>query len=544
MKPISEIAARLEIPSEYVHAYGPYFAKVRLESMERPAVAPPRGKLILVTAVTPTTHGEGKTVTTIGLAQALDRIGKSVVATLRQPSLGPVFGMKGGATGGGLSQVVPADKINFHFTGDFHAVAAAQNTLAALIESHLYQGNELGLDPHTIDWPRAIDVNDRSLRDVVTGLGGRLNGAPRQTGFVITAASEMMAILGLSESLPDLRRRIGDIVIGSVRGGGGAVVRVKDLKVTGALLALLADALHPNLAQTTEGTPAFVHTGPFANIAHGTASVASLRMALGLADYVVNETGFAADLGAEKFFDVVMPATGIRPAVAVMVASVRAVAAQGGESSVVTQASLERGVVNLERHVENTRNFGVPVVVAVNRFPSDDPALLDWLQRHCENRLGVSCALSDVYMRGGEGGRDLAEKVAAATLPGGDARPLYAAELPLADKIRTVATRIYRAGSVAFETAAASKLEKLQKGGFGHLPVCMAKTQYSFSDNAKLIGAPSGFTLTINDVALRAGAGFVTALSGSISLMPGLGKDPVALLLDVNAEGRITGLSA
>ena len=544
MKPISEVAARLAIPNESLHSYGPYFAKVRLESMEQ---RPPRGKLILVTAVTPTTHGEGKTVTTIGLAQALDRLGKSVVATLRQPSLGPVFGMKGGATGGGLSQVVPHDRINFHFTGDFHAVAAAQNTLAALIESHLYQGNALGLDPHTIDWPRAMDVNDRSLRDVVTGLGGRLNGAPRQTGFVITAASEMMAILGLSESLIDLRRRLGDIVIGSARGGGGgggAVVRVKDLKVTGALLALLADALHPNLAQTTEGTPAFVHTGPFANIAHGTASVASLRMALSLADFVVNETGFAADLGAEKFFDIVMPATGIRPAVAVMVASVRAVAAQSGESDVVTQAALERGVVNLERHVENTRNFGVPVVVAVNRFPSDDPALLAWLQRHCENRLGVSCAMSDVYLRGGEGGSDLAEKVVAATMPGGDARSLYAAELPLADKIRTVASRIYRAGSVAFEPAAAAKLDKLQKGGFGHLPVCMAKTQYSFSDNAKLTGAPSGFTLTVNDVALRAGAGFVTAVSGTISLMPGLGKDPAALLLDVDAEGRITGLSA
>ena len=541
MQPIAAIAARLDIPPQFLHAYGPHFAKVRLELLDQ-LPAEPRGKLILVTAVTPTLYGEGKTVTTVGLTQALDRIGKRVVATLRQPSLGPVFGQKGGATGGGKSQVLPHDKINLHFTGDFHAVAAAQNTLAALIESHLYHGNELGLDPHSIDWPRAVDVNDRSLREIITGLGGRINGQPRQTGFVITAASEMMAILGLSQSLDDLRRRIGDIVLGTSK-TTGAYVRARDLKATGALMALLADALHPNLAQTTEGTPVFVHTGPFANIAHGTASAASLRLALRLADYVVNETGFAADLGAEKFFDLVMPATGFRPAVAVLVATVRAVAAQSGKPE-CNAATLAEGVANLDRHVENTRNFGVPVVVAVNRFPNDDPALLAWLQRHCEEKLGVACAHSDVYGGGGEGGRDLAEKVvAAAESTPGNPHSLYPPEMPLAEKIRTVATRIYRAGSVLFEPAAASRLRKIEEAGFGHLPVCMAKTQYSFSDNAKLPGAPSGFQLTISEVFLRGGAGFVTAVSGNIPLMPGLGKDPAAFHIDVNASGDVTGLA-
>ena len=540
MKPITEVASRLGIQADSLFCYGPHIAKVALRSADSPGGGSTKGKLVLVTGITPTKHGEGKTVTTIGLAQALERIGKRAIATLRQPSLGPVFGEKGGATGGGRSQVIPHDRINFHFTGDFHAVAAAQNTLAALIDSHLYHGNQLGLDPHSLDCPRAIDVNDRSLREVITSLGGRLNGSPRQGAFVITAASEMMAILGLAQSMDDLRRRIGAVVIGSAAGGG--LVRVDDLKVTGSLLALLAHALGPNLVQTTEGTPAFVHSGPFANIAHGTASVASLRLALGLADYVVNETGFAADLGAEKFFDLVMPATGIRPAVAVVVATVRAVAAQTGES-VVSQDTLVRGVANLDRHVENTRNFGVPVVVALNRFPSDDPAMLAWLQRHCESELGASCALSDVYGQGGDGGRELAEKVVAAAALPSDAQPLYAPELPLADKIRTVATRVYRAGTVAFTPAAERGLKKLQDSGFGQLPVCMAKTQYSFSDNPKLNGAPSGFVLTVTDVRLRAGAGFVTAVSGSIPLMPGLGKEPAAYKLDVDSDGKITGLA-
>ena len=538
MKPITEIAARLDIPADALYPYGPYIAKVRL-GLTAADAGRRQGKLVLVTGITPTKHGEGKTVTAIGLAQALDRLGHRAVATIRQPSLGPVFGEKGGATGGGRSQLVPHDRINFHFTGDFHAVSAAQNTLAALIESHIYHGHDPVLDPHSVDWPRAIDVNDRSLREVVTGLGGRLNGSPRQSGFVITAASEMMAILGLAESLPDLRRRIGAVVVGSTR--DGALVRVNDLKVTGAILALLAHALEPNLVQTTEGTPALVHSGPFANIAHGTASVASLRLALSLADYAVNETGFAADLGAEKFFDIVMPSTGLRPAVAVIVATLRAVAAQTGEAD-VSQSTLERGVANLTRHVENTRSFGVPVVVAVNRFPSDDPALLAWLQRYCET-LGAGCALSDVYGRGGEGGLELAEKVVAAAATPSDPQPLYAPELGLADKIRTVATRIYRAGSVAIEPTAARQLAKLEERGFGRLPVCMAKTQYSFSDNAKLLGAPSGFTLTVSEAQLRAGAGFVTAVSGSMSLMPGLGKNPAAYLLDVDEEARITGLS-
>jgi formate--tetrahydrofolate ligase len=522
MKPITEIAARLDIPADSLYPYGPHIAKVRLGL---PATR--QGKLILVTGITPTKSGEGKTVTAIGLAQALDRLGQRTIATIRQPSLGPVFGEKGGATGGGKAQLLPHDRINFHFTGDFHAVAAAQNTLAALIESHMYHGHEPVIEPHTVDWPRAVDVNDRALRGVISGLGGRLNGSPRETGFVITAASEMMAILGLAESRADLRRRIGNVIVGSTK--AGVPVRVEDLKVTGAILALLTYALDPNLVQTTEGTPALVHSGPFANIAHGTASVASLRLALGLADYVVNETGFAADLGAEKFFNIVMPATGLKPAAAVLVATVRAVAEQGRE--------------NLARHVENTRNFGVPVIVALNRFPTDPPGSLESLIQYCESELGALAAPSEVYGRGSEGGLELAEKVIAATAQPCDPQPLYPAGLPLAEKIQTVATRIYRAANVVYEPAAARELKKLQDAGHGHLPVCMAKTQYSFSDNPKLSGVPSGFTFTINDVHLRAGAEFVTAVSGSMSLMPGLGKRPAAYTLDVDEDGRITGLS-
>ena len=522
MKPVAAVAASLGIPDEFLHLYGPYMAKVRLEWLGQ--LGSRRGKLVLVTAVTPTLHGEGKTVTTIGLAQALERIGKRAVATLRQPSLGPVFGQKGGATGGGLSQVLPHDRINVHFTGDFHAVAAAQNTLAALIDSFEHHGL-LDIDPLTIDWPRAVDVNDRSLRSVITGLGGRANGSPRETGFVITAACEMMAILGLADSMADLRRRIGEIVIGTAR-GSGRMVRVSEIGVTGSILMLLSDALHPNLVQTTEGTPAFVHTGPFANIAHGTASVASLKMALGSAEYVVNETGFGADLGAEKFFDIVMPASGLRPDVAVVVASVRALAANGR--------------VNLARHVENLRLFGVPVVVAINRFPADTEAELDSLRGYCGDELGVACAVSDLYASGGNGGIALAEKVAAAE--GGQAVSLYESELGLADKIRTVARRIYRAGEVTIDSGPAAKLRKLQEAGYGHLPVCMAKTQYSLSDNPKLPGAPEGFEFTIHDAYLRGGAGFVTAVAGNMSLMPGLGKSPAALHLDVDAQGRAVGL--
>ncbi len=515
MKPITAVAQSLGIPAEFLHSYGPHMAKVQLGLLDQ--LPPRRGKLVLITGITPTLHGEGKTVTTIGLTQALAHIGKKAVATLRQPSLGPVFGQKGGATGGGLSQVLPHDRINVHFTGDFHAVAAAQNTLAALIDSFQHHGL-LNVDPFSIDWPRAVDVNDRSLRSVITGLGGRLNGRPRETGFVITAACEMMAILALAESLEDLRTRIGNIVIGSTR--------VSEMGITGSLVMLLADALHPNLVQTTDGTPAFVHAGPFANIAHGTASVASIRMALGLADFVVNETGFAADLGAEKFFDIVMPASGLRPDVAVMVATVRAVAANGLD--------------NLARHIENVRLFGVPVVVTINRFPTDTDAELELLRGYCTDTLGVACAVSDLYGKGGAGGVELAEKVAASS--GGSAVSLYPAEMELTEKIRTVATRIYRAGTVTIDSGAAKKLAKLQAAGFGHLPICMAKTQYSFSDNPKLGGAPEGFEFTVSDAYLRGGAGFVTAVAGSMSLMPGLGKTPAALHLDIDPDGRMIGL--
>ena len=535
MFPIVDVAARLGVPSQYLHTYGPYMAKVRLDLLAD--LPPQRGKLILGTAVSPTMHGEGKTVTTIGLAQALTAIGKHAVATVRQPSLGPVFGQKGGATGGGRSQVLPHDRINVHFTGDFHAVAAAQNTLAALLDASIYHGNPLDIDPQSIDWPRALDVNDRSLREVITGLGGRINGAPRVANFVITAASEMMAILGMASSVDDLRRRLGNIVVGATR--QGRFVRADELGITGSLLMLLADAIHPNLAQTTDGTPALVHSGPFANIAHGTASVVSLKMAMGLADYVVNETGFAADLGAEKFFDIVMPATGLRPSVAVIVASGRAVAAQSGSPD-VTVETLAAGIGNLARHVENTRSFGVPVVVAVNRFPKDDPAHLAWLVDYCRGTLNVPCAVSELYGQGGEGGRELAELVVAAE--GGDARPLYEPELAPAEKIRRVATKIYRAGEVTISPAATRKLRKMEADGFGHLPVCIAKTQYSFTDNPKRLGAPEGFEFTVNDAYLRAGAGFITAVSGSMSLMPGLGKTPAALHLDVAPDGSLVGL--
>jgi formate--tetrahydrofolate ligase len=540
MRSIQEIAERLEIPREYLLSYGEELAKVKLDFLGGTA----RGKMILVTAITPTQHGEGKTVTSIGLAQGLSRIGQRAVATLREPSLGPVFGLKGGATGGGASQVLPAERINLHCTGDFHAITSAHNLLAAAVDWHLQQGNELRLDINRLFWPRAMDMNDRALRHIVTGLGGSANGTPRETGFVITAASEMMAIVGLAGSREDLRHRLGEIVIGA--DVEGRLVRARQLGLTGALMVLLQDALLPNLAQTTEGTPVFVHTGPFANIAHGTSSVISQRMALQCADYVVNEAGFGADLGAEKYFHLVMPQSGIRPAAVVLVATVRALAAHGGEGGESGSAAVERGLPNLARHLDNLLRFGIPVVVAINRFPTDEADEVEVIRRYCAER-GLPVAECEAYLRGGEGAEALAERVVeAVTATGAPAEvppPLYTPDLPFAEKIQRVACQIYGADGVRIEAAAQRKLDRFAAQGYGHLPVCMAKTQSSFSDNPSLRGAPKGWTLTITDAHLSAGAGFVVAVAGSMMLMPGLPKVPQAAKLDLDEQGRIIGMN-
>lgn len=540
MQLIRTIADKLEIPESEMEYYGKYTAKLRLELMNGGA---PRGRLILVTAVTPTSHGEGKTVVSIGLTQGLQKLGKKAVVTLREPSLGPVFGLKGGATGGGLSQVIPSEMINLHFNGDFHAVSSAHNLLAAMIDAHLHHGNALRIDVDDIAWPRALDMNDRALRHVIVGLGGKVNGVPRETGFVITAASEVMAILALAQDRADLRKRLGEIVIGSNL--DGEPVRARDLKATGAMMVLLNEAIMPNLVQTTEGAPALVHAGPFANIAHGTSSVISQRMALRLADYVVNETGFAADLGAEKYFNLVMPASGLKPDLAVLIASARALCTQGSgdEKGPFDLASLRKGLCNLGRHIDNLRKFHVPVVVAINRFPGDARELEDAIAAYCLEK-GVESAPADVFVHGGEGAVELAEKALAAITEtnGSGPKPLYASELTLVTKIETVAREIYGAGGVYIETEARKKLARYEKAGFGRLPVCMAKTQSSFTDNPKVYGAPTGWTLTVSDAYLAAGAGFVVVIAGNMMRMPGLGKEPQAVRLDASDEGVISGL--
>ncbi|MGC8761109.1 MAG: formate--tetrahydrofolate ligase [Bryobacteraceae bacterium] len=535
---IRSVADKLGIPEDALEYYGKYTAKLRLELLDRPR----RGKLILVTAITPTSHGEGKTVISIGLTQALTRMGKLAAVTLREPSLGPVFGIKGGATGGGLSQVIPSEMINLHFNGDFHAVTSAHNLLAAMIDSHLHHGNALAIDVDEITWPRALDMNDRALRHVIVGLGGKANGVPRETGFVITAASEVMAILALARDREDLRARLGRIVIGlNLK---GEPVRTADLGATGAMMVLLNEAIMPNLVQTTEGAPALVHAGPFANIAHGTSSVISQRMALGLADYVVNETGFGADLGAEKYFNIVMPASGLRPDAAVLIASARALCAQGdgNEKGPFTVDSLRRGLANLARHLDNLQKFHVPVVIAINRFPDDTDDLLREIRLFASER-DVPAAIVDAYSRGGEGAIELAEAVLE-TLETKTAapEPLYKPEFSLRTKIETVAREIYGAASVYIESRAKKKLDRYMAAGFGNLPVCMAKTQSSFTDNPKIYGAPSGWTLTITDADLAAGAGFVVAIAGNMMRMPGLGREPQAVRMDVDAGGNIIGL--
>jgi formate--tetrahydrofolate ligase len=531
--PIQAIARKLQLPDTYFEPIGTTGAKVKLDLLADPAF-PRRGKLILVTATTPTTSGEGKTVTSIGLTQGLDRIGKKVTITSREPSLGPVFGVKGGAAGGGLSQIEPSQKINLHFHGDFHAITSAHNLLAALVDAHLFHGNDLNLDPDQITWPRAMDMNDRALRHIAVELGGKKDGANRHTGFVITAASEVMAIMALANSREDLRRRLNAIVIGVSR--QGQPVRASDLGAAGAMMSLLTEAILPNLVQTTEGTPAFVHAGPFGNIAHGTSSVISHDIALRLADYVVNEAGFAADLGAEKYFDIVMRSSGIAPSAAVLVTTVQSLRAQG-------EGNLEKGFPNLAKHIQNLRRFGVPIVAAINRFPNDTDADLQRIIDYC-TADGVISSMNEAFAKGGAGATDLAEKVVdtIAKNPNPPVQPIYGLEEPLEDKISKVAVGVYGANGVSLSDQARSKLKQFTDWGFGKLPVCIAKTQYSLSDNPKLMDAPTGWTLNITDASLSSGAGFVVVIAGNMMLMPGLPKVSRAASVDVNASGEIIGI--
>ena len=532
--PIRAIADKLHLTEDRYEPIGRYGAKVSLDLLTDPTL-PVRGRLILVTATTPTVSGEGKTVTSIGLTQGLAHIGKSVILTSREPSLGPVFGMKGGAAGGGRSQVEPAAKINLHFHGDFHAITSAHNLLAALIDAHLFHGNELGLDPEGITWPRAMDMNDRALRKILVSAGGKRDGANRHTGFVITAASEVMAIVALASSRDDLRQRLDRIVVGANR--SGQPVTARDLKATGGMMALLAEALEPNLVQTTDGTPAFVHAGPFGNIAHGTSSIVSQQIGLRLADYAVNEAGFAADLGAEKYFDIVMPASGIRPSVAVLVTTAQSLKNQGG-------GSLEAGLPNLARHVETLRNFHVPLVVAINHFPADTPEEHAQLKAWCVQQ-SLPHAITDAFTRGGEGAAELA-RVVVRTIeehPELTATPVYTANDAAEEKIRKVVRLVYGGRDVIFSEQATQKLERYRQWGFGTLPVCIAKTQYSLSDDPKLAGAPTGWDLHVSDIALSAGAGFLVVISGNMMLMPGLPKVSRAEQLDVDADGAVVGMS-
>jgi formate--tetrahydrofolate ligase len=533
--PIEAIVEKLNLPEKYVERLGRYGAKLTLDLLNDP-VFPSRGKLILVTATTPTVSGEGKTVTSIGLVQGLEKIGKKAIITSREPSLGPVFGMKGGAAGGGRSQVEPAEKINLHFHGDFHAITSAHNLLAALIDSHLFHGNDLDLDPHAITWPRALDMNDRALRHIVVSAGGKRDGANRHTGFLITAASEIMAIMTLAASREDLRLRLGRIVIGATR--SGKPVLAKDLNATGPMLALLSEAIQPNLVQTTEGTPALVHCGPFANIAHGTSSVLSQQMGLRLADYVVNETGFASDLGFEKYMDIVMPSSGIRPSAAVLVTTVQSVRNQGG-------GDLEAGFANLKKHIAIVRGFNLPAIVAINRFPNDTDEELQFLEKYCEAQ-GAAFALSEAFSKGGAGATTLAEKVVSVIIAANpDVAPTstYAPQGSPLEKITAVAQKVYGAAKVELTPQAEEKLARFTEWGYGELPVCIAKTQYSLTDDPKVMGAPTGWTLHITDVVLSAGAGFLVVISGSMMLMPGLPKVSRAMGIDVDAHGEITGMS-
>lgn len=542
MQPITEIAAAAGIAAELLEPYGRYKAKVSLSLLDR---AKKTGKLVLVTAITPTPAGEGKTTTTVGLADGLHRIGKSVAAALREPSLGPVFGIKGGAAGGGYAQVVPMEDINLHFTGDFHAIGAANNLLAAMLDNHIQQGNALGIDPRRITWKRCVDMNDRQLRFVIDGLGGKVNGTPREDGFDITVASEIMAVFCLATSIADLKARLARIVVGYTY--DDRPVTAGDLKAVGAMAALLKDALAPNLVQTLEGTPAFVHGGPFANIAHGCNSVLATRMAMATADYAVTEAGFGADLGAEKFLDIKCRAAGLTPDAVVLVATVRALKMHGGLAKTALAEenldALERGLPNLLRHLSNIKNvYGLPAVVAVNRFPTDTDREIDCIIEKCR-ALGVNVVLSTVWADGGRGGEALArEVVRLCEEEHGDFRYCYPDDLGIADKVRAVVEKVYGGREVQFLPAAEKQIARLTELGYGKLPVCIAKTQYSFSDDPTKLGAPEDFTVTVKQVKVSAGAGFVVVLTGDIMTMPGLPRVPAAEKIDVTDDGRIVGL--
>ena len=548
-EPIEKIAEKAGIDDKYLECYGKYKAKVDYNLLRNEQHEP--GKLILVTAINPTPAGEGKTTTTVGLADALSKRGKNVMVALREPSLGPVFGIKGGAAGGGYAQVVPMEDINLHFTGDFHAIGAANNLLAALLDAHIHNGNELGIDVRKITWKRVVDMNDRQLRFIVDGLGGKANGVPREDGFDITVASEVMAIFCLATSITDLKERLGRIVVGYTY--DDKPVTAHDLHAEGAMTALLKDALKPNLVQTLEGTPAFVHGGPFANIAHGCNSIMATRMAMALGDYAVTEAGFGADLGAEKFLDIKCRLAGLKPDAVVVVATVRALKNHGGVAKADLNEenleALEAGLPNLLQHVENiTKVYNLPCVVAINEFPTDTKAEVELVERKCKE-LGVNVALSQVWAKGGEGGLALADEVVRLCAEGDEQGRsaetfefAYGDDLSLAEKIEAIATRVYHADGVNFEPAAKKELAKLEDLGFGGMPVCMAKTQYSFSDDQTKLGAPRDFTITVRQVKVSAGAGFVVALTGSIMTMPGLGKSPAAFKIDVDENGTISGL--
>ena len=543
MKPITEIAKSAGIDEKYIEQYGKYKAKIDLSLLKESDR--PDGKLILVTAITPTPAGEGKTTTTIGLADGLRRIGKNVAVALREPSLGPVFGIKGGAAGGGYAQVVPMEDINLHFTGDFHAIGAANNLLAAMLDNHIHQGNALGIDPRKITWKRAVDMNDRQLRNIVDGLGGKINGVPREDGFDITVASEIMAVFCLASDIADLKQRLSKIIVGYTY--DDKPVTAGDLKAVGAMTALLKDALKPNLVQTLEGTPAFVHGGPFANIAHGCNSVIATKTAMKTADYAITEAGFGADLGAEKFLDIKCRMAGLVPSAVVIVATVRALKMHGGlaKTELATEdiGALERGIPNLLRHVSNIKNvYKLPCVVAVNRFPTDTQAEVDFIISKCRE-LGVNTVLSDVWAKGGEGGEELArEVVRLCDEEKGDFTYAYELDCSIEEKIESVVRKVYGGKGISLTPNAKKQVANLEKLGFGNCPVCIAKTQYSFSDDPTLLGAPEDFTVTVKNVKVSSGAGFIVVLTGDIMTMPGLPRVPAAEKIDVDDNGKISGL--
>lgn len=539
---IRKIAEKLEISEDELELYGKYKAKISLKAWER-VKDNPNGKLILVTAINPTPAGEGKTTTSVGLADAFHKQGKKVAVALREPSLGPCFGLKGGAAGGGLAQVVPMEDINLHFTGDFHAITTAHNLLAAVIDNHIQQGNALDIDVRRIVWKRVLDLNDRALRHVVIGLGGKAHGTPRETGFDITVASEMMAILCLASDLEDMKKRLGEIVVAYSR--DGRAIRAKELNVTGALTLLFKDAIKPNLVQTLEGTPAFIHGGPFANIAHGCNSVMATKFALKFADYTITEAGFGADLGAEKFLDIKCRFAGLKPDAVVIVATVRALKMHGGldkkELAKIDMEALEKGLANLTKHIENIHKFGLPAVVAINAFPTDTKEELDFVEAKCK-ALGADVALSEVWAKGGAGGIELAEKVEAAMQKNNNFHFMYDVNQSIPEKITTIAKEIYGADGVNFTKAAQKQLKEIEDLGYDKMPICMAKTQYSFSDDATKLGHPTGFTITVRELRLSAGAGFIVALTGNVLTMPGLPKHPAAENMDIDNNGKITGL--